>query len=60
MMQTKQKKPNQQYQVDLQKLNINNAHELLYSAVTLSFFSLKINVEKKKSKIIPTAAQLSY
>lgn len=60
MMQTKQKKPNQQYQVDLQKLNINNAHALLYSAVTLSFFSLKINVEKKKSKIIPTAAQLSY
>lgn len=59
-MQTKQKKPNQQYQVDLQKLNINNAHALLYSAVTLSFFSLKINVEKKKSKIIPTAAQLSY
>lgn len=41
------KKPNQQYQVDLQKLNINNAHALLYSAVTLSFFSLKINVEKK-------------
>lgn len=56
----KTKKTNQQYQVDLQKLNINNAHALLYSAVTLSFFSLKINVKKKKSKIIPTAAQLSY
>lgn len=42
------KNKKQQYQVDLQKLNINNAHALLYSAVTLSFFSLKINVKKKK------------
>lgn len=54
------KNKKQQYQVDLQKLNINNAHALLYSAVTLSFFSLKINVKKKKSKIMPIAAQLSY
>lgn len=61
MMQTNQKKnKKQQYQVDLQKLNINNAHALLYSAVTLSFFSLKINVKKKNSKIMPIAAQLSY
>lgn len=50
-MQTNQKKPNQQYQVDLQKLNINNAHALLYSAVTLSFFSLKINVKKNNLKL---------
>lgn len=54
------KNKKQQYQVDLQKLNINNAHALLYSAVTLSFFSLKINVKKKNSKIMPIAAQLSY
>lgn len=44
---TKKPKTKQQYQVDLQKLNINNSHVLLYSAVTLNFFSLKINVEKK-------------